>query len=300
MHAGSWYSSSAPQLSSELAGWLQEAAAAATPQPNRTAQVVIAPHAGYSYSGRTAAYAYSSVDVTRVCRIFLLGPSHHFFLEGCAVSGASCYETPLGNVDLDLAMNKELLATGSFQVMSPKVDEEEHSLEMHLPYLVHIMSSAPAGFTLVPVLVGNLSEAAKSQYGEIFAKHLGDPSNLFVISSDFCHWGKRFRFQHYDRSKGDIYQSIEALDHEGMRLIEAKDAKGFAAYLLQSGNTICGRNPIGVLLSAILALGAEGFPSELRFVKYAQSSQVQSMSDSSVSYASAVLAPQTSDGQGAT
>jgi len=292
-HAGTWYSESAAKLSSELNGWLQAAAASSSPQPDRTAQVIIAPHAGFSYSGPTAAYAYSSVDACRVRRIFLLGPSHHVYLEGCSVSATSHYETPLGSLEVDRGLTDELLATGAFEVMSQKVDEDEHSLEMHLPYIVHILAEGDpaAGFTLVPVLVGSLSESSKSKYGGIFAKYLSDPENLFVVSSDFCHWGSRFRFQHYDKSKGEIYQSIEALDRTGMGLIENTDARGFAEYLKQYGNTICGRHPISILLYSILALGERGFPSELRFVQYAQSSQVQSMADSSVSYASAVLVP---------
>merc|ERR1712032_231247 len=189
----------------------------------------------------------------------------------------SRYETPLGDLHLDRDVNEELLRTGSFEVMSCKVDEEEHSLELHLPYLAHLVHAATAEVVLVPVLVGNLSERAKARYGQIFAQYLTDPSNLFVVSSDFCHWGQRFRYQHYDKSKGEIYQSIEALDREGMQFIEAKDAKGFAAYLRQCGNTICGRNPIAVLLAAIVALGVEGFSPELRFVQYAQSSKVRSM-----------------------
>ena len=60
---------------------------------------------------------------------------------------------------------------------------------------------------------------------------LKDPSNCFVISSDFCHWGQRFRYTQYDQEAGEIYQSIEALDKQGMDLIERLDAPGFAAYL---------------------------------------------------------------------
>lgn len=67
-------------------------------------------------------------------------------------------------------------------------------------------------FTIVPVLVGSLSPEREACYGRIFSSYLADPQNLFVISSDFCHWGQRFRYTYYDRSFGNIYQSIEGLD----------------------------------------------------------------------------------------
>jgi len=62
--------------------------------------------------------------------------------------------------------------------------------------------------------VGSLSPDREAQYGRILAKYLADPSNFFVVSSDFCHWGQRFRYTHYDKSCGEIYQSIQRLDQQ--------------------------------------------------------------------------------------
>lgn len=145
-------------------------------------------------------------------RIFILGPSHHVRLFGCAVSSVQYYQTPLYNLDIDLEMNEELLATGKFEKMSQDTDEDEHSLEMHLPFIAKVMSSKQGKFKIVPVLVGSLSTHKEKEYGELFANYLADPENFFVISSDFCHWGDRFNYKHYDKSKGEIWQSIEALD----------------------------------------------------------------------------------------
>lgn len=74
--------------------------------------------------------------------------------------------------------------------MSQQVDEEEHSIEMHLPYIAKVMESKRGSFTIVPVMVGATSCQRQAEYGEIFGTYLADPENLFVISSDFCHWGK--------------------------------------------------------------------------------------------------------------
>lgn len=64
----------------------------------------------------------------------------------------------------------------------------------------------------MPVLVGSLSPEREASYGRIFARYLAEPQNLFIISSDFCHWGQRFRYTYYDRNWGEIHQSITRLD----------------------------------------------------------------------------------------
>ncbi|XP_065832447.1 protein MEMO1-like [Oscarella lobularis] len=285
-HAGSWYSDSGDALSKELASWLGKADVSR----HKPARAIIAPHAGYRYSGACAAYAYKQIDPTRVKRVFILGPSHHAYLPGCALSSAKVYDTPLYPLNVDQQIYAELKTTGLFETMSLDVDEDEHSIEMHLPYVAKVMQSHKGAFTVVPVLVGALDVDGEKKYGAAFSKYLLDPDNLFVISSDFCHWGKRFKFTHYDKSYKHIYQSIEALDRQGMDLIASCDADGFAKYLKQFRNTICGRHPIGVLLRAVQTLKQKD-PStiEISFLKYAQSSQVTDTSDSSVSYASAAL-----------
>mmetsp|Transcript_31759 Transcript_31759/g.51249 ORF Transcript_31759/g.51249 Transcript_31759/m.51249 type:complete len:129 (+) Transcript_31759:684-1070(+) len=123
-------------------------------------------------------------------------------------------------------------------------------------------------------------------YGRLLAKYLDDPANFFIISSDFCHWGSRFSYTHYDPSHGPIHKSIEALDRQGMDLIVKQDAPGFTAYLRKYSNTICGRHPIGVLISALFHARTK---FSVQFVDYAQSSPVVSKRDSSVSYAAGVV-----------
>jgi len=172
--------------------------------------------------------------------------------------------------------------------MTSKVDEEEHSLELHLPYIKKVMEGA--SFTLIPILVGNLSVKMEAEFGKILSVYLDDPLNLFVISSDFCHWGKRFEFQHYDKKDGEIWQSIESLDKQGITLIESQDAKGFNEYLSKFHNTICGRHPIGILLQALQHTKTK---FGVQLMHYSQSSQCKRHSDSSVSYVAAVASPST-------
>ncbi|GFN82848.1 protein memo1-like [Plakobranchus ocellatus] len=283
-HAGSWYTDSRSTLNAQLEGWLLKATESLKP-----AKAIIAPHAGYSFCGACGAYAYRQVDPNQVKRIFILGPSHHVRMANCALTGTDTYETPLYNLPIDKEVCEELHSTGAFDTMSLSTDEAEHSIEMHLPYIAKVMESRRGQFTIVPVLVGSLSTHNEAKYGQILSQYLKDPDNLFVISSDFCHWGKRFGYTHYDKSRGKIWQSIENLDKMGMNIIEKMDPPAFSEYLKAFQNTICGRHPISVLLNAIdyLRSASNGIHMELRFLKYAQSSQCETSNDSSVSYASA-------------
>jgi len=223
----------------------------------------------------------------KIKKVFLLGPSHYVHLTTCALTQCSEYKTPLGNIIIDKETILELNATGKFDVMTLSVDEEEHSIELHLPYIYKVMRGQP--FVLIPILVGSVSKENQVMYGEIFSKYLDREDVLFVISSDFCHWGSRFDYTYYDKKQGPIYKSIEVLDKMGMQLIEAQDPPGFNAYLKEYKNTICGRVPISILLNTI-KLAKTKFT--LKFVHYAQSSQVLDTDDSSVSYAAGVLVTQ--------
>ncbi|XP_043280209.1 protein MEMO1 [Venturia canescens] len=285
-HRGSWYTDSGHELSKQLEDWLNGADLSHGP-----ARAIIAPHAGYSYCGACSGFAYRQISPAVVRRIFILGPSHNVRLPGCALSSATSYQTPLYDLPIDNQVYRDLEETGQFEWMDMNTDEDEHSIEMHLPFIAKVMENFRDSFTIVPILVGSLSPEKESIYGRLLAPYLADPQSLFVISSDFCHWGQRFRYTHYDRSAGPIYRSIQNLDKMGMDIIETLKPAGFTEYLKKSGNTICGRHPIGVLLQAIQYIGTRGNGQRmnLKFLKYAQSSQCNNMNDSSVSYASASL-----------
>lgn len=278
-HAGSWYTDNPKKLTEELEGWL--GATGLSKSPN--VRGVIAPHAGYSYSGRAAAFAFGNIDPTNITRVFLLGPSHHYYTPKCALSRAIVYKTPIGDLPIDLEVNEELKSLGTFELMDLGVDEAEHSMEMHLPYLAKVFYGYPV--KIVPILVGALNAENEAMYGRMLAKYVDDPTNFFSVSSDFCHWGSRFNYMHYDKKHGPIYKSIEALDKMGMEIIEAGDPDAFKQYLSEFDNTICGRHPISVFLHMLRNCSTK---IKINFLRYEQSSQCKTMRDSSVSYASAV------------
>ncbi|KAF7915063.1 uncharacterized protein EAE98_011386 [Botrytis deweyae] len=319
-HAGSWYTSNPSKLSSELDNWLSQVPSTIsdTKLPVPGARVIIAPHAGYSYSGPAAAWAYATLDLSTAKRIFLLGPSHAWYLTECALSKHSKYATPLGDLNIDTALVQELSATGEFKKMSTDQDETEHSLEMHLPYIYKLLSlnfPSPSSFPpLIPILVGNTNPTTERKFGSLLAPYLSDPSNIFIISSDFCHWGPRFQYTYYlpaspssearDKSGGyslsrrdkaptqpPIHESIGRLDQLSMDAISGGVHQEFLDNLEETGNTVCGRHPIGVIMAAIEKVKEDKNLDEkkgkFKFVRYERSNEVTRVDDGSVSYASA-------------
>jgi len=317
-HANSWYTGDRRKLDVELSSFLD--AVKPTEEgdfvpPVKGCKAIIAPHAGYSYSGPTAAWAYKSIDTTGIKRVFILGPSHHVYLDGCALSKCKEYETPIGNLPLDLETIKGIRATGKFSDMDIQTDEDEHSIEMHLPYIRKIFEGLE--IAIVPILVGAINQEKEAAFGAVLAPYLDREDTLCVVSSDFCHWGTRFQYTFYypeappsitppvrlsragpsppSLSKHPIHASIAALDNEAMELLTIPPSTAsqahheFADYLARTKNTICGRHPIGVLLGALSTLEQEGKAPKMKWVRYEQSSQCLTIHDSSVSYASAYV-----------
>ena len=155
---------------------------------------------------------------------------------------------------------------------------------------------------LIPVLVGATSADSERELGSKLAPYLADPTNLFVISSDFCHWGSRFRYTYYQLPDGSakelrssseiskdypIHESIKAVDFESMGAVESGDHRQFLEQLHETGNTVCGRHPIGVFMAAVESARSLQSFGKFKFVRYERSSEVASVRDSSVSYASA-------------
>ncbi|KAI0348008.1 UPF0103-domain-containing protein [Trametopsis cervina] len=309
-HADSWYTGNNSELSRNLVA--VESSDEFAP-PVASCKAIIAPHAGYTYSGPAAAWAYKSIDTGNIRRVFILGPSHHVYLDGCALTGCQKYATPLGDLPIDRDTIAELAVSGKFSEMDLQTDEDEHSIEMHLPYIRKVFEGQD--ISVVPILVGAINKEKEELYGRILAPYLSRADTFCVVSSDFCHWGTRFQYTHYypqtpptqairlsrsnastaDLSSHPIHESIRALDHEAMELLTMPPSTAslahhdFAEYLQRTKNTICGRHPIGVLLGALTVLQQEGANPQLKWVRYEQSSQCFTINDSSVSYASAYV-----------
>ncbi|CCW67036.1 unnamed protein product [Phytomonas sp. Hart1] len=306
-----WYDSSPESLKQRVGGLLD--AAKASPGFAMAGEGVlhglIAPHAGIIYSGLTASVAYRALyeylyrPGNPTTRLFIVGPSHHAMLDGVAVSRARAYETPFGPLPVDTAAAVAVL--GAFAKAgvpadwtTQAVDEGEHSIEMQMPFLSYLLhfplapatAAAVDGLRIVPIIAGWADRALEGKIADALEDFVRDPCNVFILSSDFCHWGRRFRYTfHYEREHYPaIGDAIIAMDHQGMDLLHNKDLDGWYHYLDQTNNTICGRRPIGIGLNAwVKTLKSKKLAID--FVSYSQSNKCQNEQDSSVSYAAALI-----------
>eukprot|EP01025_Chloroclados_australasicus_P044106 TRINITY_DN4754_c2_g2_i1.p2 TRINITY_DN4754_c2_g2~~TRINITY_DN4754_c2_g2_i1.p2 ORF type:complete len:306 (-),score=25.33 TRINITY_DN4754_c2_g2_i1:447-1364(-) len=292
VHQGTWYESDERILRIQIQSWL-DAVQDGHKNGKQNGKIhpkisaIIGPHAGYRYCGQVMAHAYQHLrHLQAVKRIFILGPSHNVYSDKLLLSAATEQSTPFGSIDVDLGMNQQLMQSGMFDYMPLEVEENEHSLEMHLPFLAYVLDEKKADCKVIPIMVGALSQQAEEEYGRLLAPLLEDEQNFFIISSDFCHWGRRFKYVYTNNEMKTISDSIEWLDGLGMRLIEQMDPVGFANYLRKYGNTICGRHPIAVFLNMISHCRQK---FNVTFIDYQQSGKCVSMADSSVSYAAAVV-----------
>lgn len=269
--AGSWYPGDAAELGAYLDGQLDAAGKEAGPAGGQV-RALIAPHAGYSFSGTVAAQAYRLVRGQRYDRVVLLGPSHRADFHGLATYDVDAFETPLGRVALDRDAARQLRHSPLVQGAPPGPDRE-HSLEMQLPYLQRAL--AP-GWRLLPLLVGRVEAADYSALAEQL-RPLLDDRTLVVVSSDFTHYGPRFGYLPFP--PGDAAAaSIRQLDMGAFERIEARDPAGFLAYQEETGITVCGFRPIALLLHLL----PEG--TGVRLIAYDTSGAQQGDYQHSVSY----------------
>lgn len=197
--AGMFYPGAPTELAATVDQLLGEAPLVETPQP----KALIVPHAGYIYSGSTAAMAYAALAPWRssIRRVVLLGPTHRVAVNGLAVPKTEAFTTPLGNVRLDKSAIAQLANLPQI-VFSDQAHAQEHSLEVHLPFLQRVLDN----FTLVPLAVGHATPQAVA---EILDLLWGGPETLIVISSDLSHY---LPYADANRVDRDTCQHILHLD----------------------------------------------------------------------------------------
>ena len=237
-------------------------------------------------------------------------------MAGCALTTLEDYRTPFGTFAVDTATISQLRETGMFENMPVKEEIDEHCLEMQLPYLWKRLQETHGEDqtkwpTIVPILVGFGGRQSERKYGELLAEYLKDPENAFIVSSDFCHWGRIYSYRSFfsrdeelvhdiklwDSSDEPIHESIKKLDDMAIDAIKSGIYDEFRDNIDETGNTVCGRHPIGVMMVALEILRRDDDqPNEgesaadkgkFKFIKYDRSEELLSPHGYSVSYASA-------------
>ena len=271
--AGSWYPARRDELASLVDRLIDEAGQRVRP-PRGSASAVIAPHAGYAYSGAVAASAFSTLAARRPSRAILLGPSHHFGFSGAAIPDAAVAQrTPLGEMPLDLATLARLREAPAFRA-DDRVFEPEHALEAEVPFLQRLFGP---DLPLVPVILGGGVSAEEVERIAAALAPIVDDDTIVVVSSDFTHYGPRFSYVPFVE---DVPERLRTLDLSAISEIARGDAAGFTKVVAATGATICGRRAIDVLLRLPIGRGGGSL------LEYDTSGRMTGSWDHSVSYAS--------------
>jgi MEMO1 family protein len=239
--AGQWYPGSPNELQETVDEYLAQADYVQT-----DAELIglISPHAGFAYSGQTAAHAYRQLENLKFDTVVLLGPSHHGDSNAITVTSKHYYWTPLGTVELD----QEFIHALEQKVQVQSVEQDsEHSLEIQLPFLQRTLGN----FKLVPLMlslpfyiVGASAWTVCEQLASALAEIGRDKHVLFVASSDLSHLPN--------------YSAVQKNDARTEALLAAFDIPGLFDYMWRGGECrACGDAPIITMLSASKALGAD-------------------------------------------
>ncbi len=265
--AGKWYSADAEILGKQIDAFFEKAGA----EPINNVIALVLPHAGYQFSGQTAAFGLKTAD-KKYKRVVIIGPSHRVPMEEVlSVPRATDYETPLGRIPLDVEFIDKLLKYSMFQNV-PQTHRYEHSVQIELPLLQHRQKD----FQLVPIVAGVCSLETISKVGKIL-KGLVDDETLVIASSDFVHYGRNYGYVPFTEN---IPEQIRKLDMGAYEYIARLDSKGFLEYKRRTGATICGYIPVAILLSML------GNGVETDLIKYTTSGEVTGDYSNSVSYLS--------------
>jgi len=270
--AGAFYPADPKELRSMVSKML-----AAAGRPARPALAIIAPHAGYVFSGPTAATAFAGLEGETIRRVILLGPSHHRGFAGAALPAPeiTAFATPLGEVSLDRGAVETLRRRPGFDGPAAAHDPE-HSLEVELPFLQVMVPKA----TIVPILVGSGTEPGEARRLAHALAPLLREGTVVVTSSDFTHHGEAYRWAPF-AGKNDMPQRLLALGHATAGRAAAMDWRGFWNQVEVSGDTVCGEHPIETLLQLL----SHAFRGTGRLAALTTSGKVTGQWDRSVTYA---------------
>jgi AmmeMemoRadiSam system protein B len=257
-----WYPASPEALHREVGDYIERAPALDLP-----GEIIglVAPHAGYFFSGHVAGASYRQVQGSTYDTVVLIGPDHRGIASGAlAFADFDAWHTPLGDVPVD----RELVSNLESRVSVRHIGRDsEHSLEVQLPFL----QTALGEFKLVPIMMGDPSPAASSELGSAVADVVRDRQALLVASTDLSH------YYQYDQAK--------RLDEHTLKYIVDFDPEGLGQAQARDEVHACGGGPVAAVMIASRELGAD----QAHLVKYANSGDVWEDKSQVVGYAAVVL-----------
>ena len=208
------------------------------PKIEGTVRAVVSPHAGYVYSGFTAAHAFKLLEGRKYDCVIAVGPSHREYFDGISIYSGDAYETPLGKVPINHEVRSELLRGEKNIVASVAGHRAEHSLEVQLPFLQRVLEE----FSVVPIIMGDQRRQLCEQLSVALARVMANKNVLLVASSDLSH------FHAYDEAVLLDKRVIQEVEHFNSDVfIDELEKKSFEA---------CGGGPIAVAMKTAQQLGA--------------------------------------------
>ena len=237
--AGRWYPDDRQRLIAEVDASL---AAAQIPALDGEVVALIAPHAGHRYSGKTAGHAFRTVQGRHFDLVAIVAPLHHYHPATTLTSAHRAYATPLGDIDIDLqaiALLDTALTSAGRPGLTPIANDEEHALEIELPFLQRALDGA---FQLLPVMLRTQDPAAAEALGHALAQTLTGRNGLLVASSDLSHFYSQAVAGRLD---AEMLARIAAFSPEDVMAAE-RSGQGYA----------CGAAGVSAVLWAARDLGA--------------------------------------------
>ena len=240
--AGAFYPGDRATLQAEVSGFLR-----AAPKGGPAPLAVIVPHAGYVYSGATAAKAFAPLAGTAVKRVILLGPSHYSGHAGGALPDPriTAFSTPLGEVPIDREVTARLRAQSEFAGPG-RAHDQEHCLEVELPFLLATVGAVP----IVPILIGPATSRELTVRMARALAEVVEPGTLIVVSSDFTHHGAAYGYAPFGHDR-EVGEKLIRLGRATAERAAALDARGFWQQVEVSDDSVCGARPITVLLELL-------------------------------------------------
>jgi len=252
-----WYPSTASKLSALVDSYLTNAKS--DPVPGKVIGLV-APHAGYRFSGQVAAYSYKQIKGMSFDTVVIIGPSHNVGFSGVAILDSGVFRNPLGDVEIDSTIVKQLIKENSAIKSNLQAHIPEHSIEVQIPFLQRALTN----FKIVPILMQDFSKQNCDMLSNALASVLKDKKVLLVASTDMTHYPV------YDESvKADnvTMKALETMNSDVMR-------QRLDAYMKKDVNELycmlCGEGPVYVVMDTAKKLGADS----VKVLKHANSGDV--------------------------
>jgi AmmeMemoRadiSam system protein B len=265
--SGTFYPANPDILRADVDGYLKKVS---LDSPPSDVFGLIAPHAGYMYSGQTAAYAYRALSGAHYDTVIILAPSHQSFFFGAALQARGGYKTPLGVAPVDEDLADRLIAKGELVHGDPRMHRGEHSIEVQVPFLQMVLKN----FTIVPLILGMSQDVDSAErLGDLIYECLDDRSKRYLIvgSTDLSH------YYPYDLAK--------ELDQSAIELIRKFDIKGLKVELARGKYEACGAGSIIAAMVVSQKLGA----TRSSVLDYKNSGDVTGDMSSVVGYVSCVF-----------